>query len=266
MNHKTITTVTSKQEIKDILAKYLKPTDSCIVHTSLSAFGYIPGESQAIVDVLKELLYDGNIVMAGQTTDLTDPIDWEDPGATPEAQDKIRQNMPAFNAEKTPIRRIGRTPEYFRTSADVRRSNHPIYSMCMWGRDSERLSRNRSYDMPFGVGSPLDDLYKLNAKVVMLGTDYESCTALHLADSTINRPYIMEDAPVDVNGKTKWIKYKNVDLDKYDDFNEFGEYFEQNHPASIHKTKIYKGYVRIINMRDLIDAARMYYTEKDKEF
>lgn len=119
--------------------------------------------------------------------------------------------------------------------------------------------------MPFDWDSPLGDLYKLDAKVIMLGTDYESCTALHLADSTIDRPLLEETAPVkNEKGEREWITFKNVDeLDKYDDFNEFGTYFEEHYPEAIVKIPIYKGFVRIIQMRQLVDSAQIYYRKKD---
>lgn len=263
---KIIKTVIPPPKLKTILEKYLKPTDSIEVHTSLSAFGYIPGGEQSIVNLLKEVVNKGNIIMPAQTIDLSDPSEWSDPPATDKAQEEIISNMPAFDKETTPIHYIGKTPEYFRTSKGVKRTDHPLYSMCAWGRDAEQITRKRkNYDYPFGADSPLADLYKFDGKVVMLGTDYESCTALHLADSTIGRPDLMEKAPIkDKDGKTKWIIFKNVDdLDKYDDFNDFGTFFEEKYPELVIKIPILKGFIRIIPVRALIDEARVYYVKKD---
>ncbi|MEN2347743.1 AAC(3) family N-acetyltransferase [Lactobacillus helveticus] len=134
ISRKIIKTVMSAKKLKKILAEHLKPTDSIEVHTSLSAFGYIPGGEQSVVKVLKEVVNQGNIIMAAQTADIGDPIDWEDPPATPEAEKEIIENMPAYDKETTPIHYIGKTPEYFRTSKDVKRSDHPLYSMCAWGK------------------------------------------------------------------------------------------------------------------------------------
>lgn len=64
----------------------------------------------------------------------------------------------------------------------------------------------------------------------------------------------------------KWITFKDVDdLDKYDDFNDFGTYFEEKHSDLIVKVPILKGYIRIIPVKPLVDEARRYYTKKDKE-
>ena len=265
MTEKIIDTVTSMKDIKNMLIPHVAKTDSCIVHTSLSAFGYIPGGERTIVKALKDIFSEGNIVMAAQTADLSDPAEWGAPPATEQAQMIIKENMVPFDKNETPIHYIGKTPEYFRTSDGVKRTNHPLYSMCAWGRDADHICRNRKYDMPFDWDSPLGDLYKLDAKVIMLGTDYESCTALHLADSTIDRPLLEETAPVkNEKGEREWITFKNVDeLDKYDDFNEFGTYFEEHYPEAIVKIPIYKGFVRIIQMRQLVDSAQIYYRKKD---
>lgn len=266
MTSKSIDTIVTPREFKSMLEQYLNSTDSCIVHTSLSAFGYIPGGEQTVVEMLKEILHNGTIMMAAQTVDLSDPVDWEDPPVIKEQQVKLRKSMPYYT-KNSPIHYIGVTPEYFRTSKDVFRTNHPIYSVCVWGKDAQKICRNREYDDPFGVHSPLQDMYDRNAKIVMLGTDYESCTALHLADSTIDRPLIQEEAPIKgKNGKTKWIKFKIPDdYDKYDDFNKFGEYFEQKYSKLIQKTKIKKGYLKVVPMRPLVDEARKYYHNKDAQ-
>ncbi|MCZ9599554.1 hypothetical protein L2010_01905 [Lactobacillus mulieris] len=50
MTEKIIDTVTSMQDIKNLLIPHVAKTDSCIVHTSLSAFGYIPGGERIIVE------------------------------------------------------------------------------------------------------------------------------------------------------------------------------------------------------------------------
>lgn len=265
---KLIKAVTPASKLEKILSNHLKLTDSIEVHTSLSAFGYIPGGEETVVDVLKKVVSHGNILMAAQTIDLSDPTEWTDPPVDKDVQKYLIENMPAYEKEKTPIHFIGKTPEYFRTSEGVKRTNHPLYSMCIWGKDAKKIARNRhSYDYPFGKNSPLADLYDLDGKVVMLGTDYESCTLLHLADSTIGRSNLEESAPIkDKNGKTKWITFKNVDeLDKYDDFNEFGAYFEEKYPDKVIKEPIFNGFIKIIKVRPLIDEARQYYYKKDKK-
>lgn len=262
--HHKITTVLTGQALHDqLVALGVTPTDSLMVHTALSHFGFIPGGEQTVVSVFKALVPQGNIVMAAQTADLSDPAEWELPPADGPSIEKIRAAMPAFDRDASPIHFIGKTPEYFRTLPGTRRSDHPLMSVCAWGRDSATIVHTTSNDLPFGDQGPLQKLYDLDAKIVALGTDYESCTALHLADSTIGRPTHTEEAPVLRNGQVVWEGYQNVDLEPYDDFNLMGAYFEEAHPDAVKSASIAQGTIAVLPMRPLIDFARDFYRQKD---
>lgn len=264
MSETAIDAIITPFELKKILEGCLNKDDSCIVHTSLSSFGYLIGGEKTLVDTLKEVLSDGTIMMIAQTVDLCDPVEWRYPPMIKSLQEPAFTAMPGYD-KTTPIHYIGITPEYFRTSSGVYRSNHPLYSVCVWGKDAKEICKDRSYNMPYGSEGVLQNMYDKDAKILMLGTDYESCTALHLAESTINRKPIYERAPVKMkDGTTKIIKFTNADLDMYDDFNEFGHYFENKFPNIVKKVKIPKGNIRLVPMRQLVDEAKEYWHQKDK--
>ncbi|MGY5339189.1 aminoglycoside N(3)-acetyltransferase [Levilactobacillus spicheri] len=259
-----ITRVMTPAALQTTLAQLgIQPDDSLIVHTALSHFGFLPGGEASVVRVLKALVPQGNIVMAAQTADWSDPTTWEFPPADAAAAAQIRASMPPFDRDTTPVHFIGKTPEYFRTLPGTRRSNHPLCSMCAWGRDSARIVATPTFDLPFGKQGPLQKLYDLDAKIVQLGTDYESCTALHLADSTIGRPTHAEWAPILKDGRTEWVSYQDVELDPYDDFNELGARYQAAHPTTVRSVPIAGGTVTVQAMRPLIDFARDYYRRKD---
>ena len=260
-----VTQVMAPERLKQILVDLgVQPTDSLLVHTALSHLGYLPGGEQTLVGLLKDLVAQGNIVMPAQTADWSNPADWEYPPAAPAAARAIRAGMPPFDPDLTPIHNIGKTPEYFRTLPGTRRSRHPLVSMCAWGRDSAHIVETPTYDLPFGAQGPLQKLYDLDAKIVALGTDYESCTALHLAESTIDRPTHTEIAPVLRDGQTVWVDYQDVELEPYDDFNLVGASFEEAHPDAVRWTAIATGTIAVLPMRSLIDFARDYYRKKDR--
>lgn len=288
----TITTVTTGRQLRDALtAVGLDATDSCIVHTRLSTFGFIPGGERTVVDVLKDVLRDGDIVMPAQTTDLSDPKDWGAPPVDPSLVPLVRDALPAFDPMTTPVHGIGRTPEYFRTTPGTLRSRHPLYSMSAWGRhaawlcglsdetetsgggfvrDTGHLSSDPSlYDMPFGEHSPIARLYELGGKVLFLGTGFDTCTAIHYAESTIVRPRIRESAPVTrANAATgtrttAWVSFDTVELDRYDDFDAFGERFLADHVAEVRSTTLNGARILSFPIRTLVDAARSYYRAKD---
>ena len=273
---RTITTVTTGDMLRRALADVVQVDDSCLVHVSLSAFGFIPGGTQTVVDALKDVLRDGDIMMPAQTADITDPACWGAPPVNPSLVSLVRDALPAYDPATTPVTGIGLTPEYFRTLPGTLRSGHPTCSMSAWGRHAAWLTdchRNGDYDMPFGEDSPLARLYELDGTVVFLGTGFGTCTALHYAESTIGRPRIRETAPVHRSGSgpaadahdVAWVGYDNVELEPYDDFEAFGERFLREHADVVHTVELNGGVIRAFPMRTLVDEARAYWRRVDGE-
>lgn len=106
------------------------------------------------------------------------------------------------------------------------------------------------------------------SKIIFLGTDYETCTILHYAESTIHRKTETCSAAtsIDQDGKTIWTNYQNIDLDSYDDFNELGEAFEKEFPNEVKAQKLGQGIIKVINSKSLIDFARQWFNKKDHQF
>lgn len=261
-----VQTVTTAVDLRQLFARLgLCATDTCLVHTALSAFGFIPGGEQTLVTVLKETLHQGNIVMPAQSADWSDPTAWSNPPVRADLQAKVMAAMPAFDRERTPCHMIGLTPEYFRTLPGTYRSNHPTCSMTAWGRDAQAICATTTLDLPFGPEGPLQKLYDLDAKVVCLGTPFENATAIHLADSTLGRPTHLERAPIKVKGQTQWVSFKMAPLEPYDDFNDMGAAFMAAQPQAVREEPTSDGHVaRAMSMRELVDFAREYYRRKDQ--
>lgn len=269
MSEELIETVTTKNDFKSALRKIsIYPDDICLVHTALSKFGFVPGGPETLVQALEESLNKGTLMMPSQVSMNCDPATWEYPPVKKDLLPVIRDNMPPYNAATSATEGLGVTPEYFRTSPAVYRSSHPYLPIAIWGKNAQQLAQNQPLNLPYGFGSPLDYLYQHNGKTIFFGTDYETCTALHYAESTINRK--TEDCyaatGVDKQGKTIWTKYKNVDLDSYDDFNELGSAFEQKFSHEIKQVKLHHTTIKAINVRPLISFARQWFKRKDHRF
>lgn len=157
---------------------------------------------------------------------------------------------------------MGVTAEYFRTLPDVVRSNHPLYSFSVWGKDANWICNDRYNNAPFGRESPLQKLYDLDAKCLFLGTDFKTCTAIHYAESTIGRPITYDETAVLINGKRKWVKIPNYPLEPYDDFLELGAQFIRDYPVKT--ADLPKGKIQCFSMRALINFDTNYYLMKDK--
>ncbi len=56
---------------------------------------------------------------------------------------------------------------------DFERTQHPIYSFSVWGKDKKKLVKMQN-DSSWGADSPFDYLYKNNAKNLFVGIDYKN--------------------------------------------------------------------------------------------
>lgn len=269
MSEKLIETVITKDDFKTTFKELgVENIDACMVHTAMSKFQYLPGGPETIVSALEETLSDGTLMMPSQVSTNCDPETWEYPPVRKDLIQTIRDNMPPYDPETSATTGLGLTPEYFRNLPDVVRSTHPYLPIAIWGKNAAEIASKQPLNMPYGINSPLDYLYKNNGKIIFLGTDYETCTILHYAESTIHRKTEICSAATDIdqNGKTIWTDYKNVDLDSYDDFNELGAAFEKKFPNDAKSQKLGQGLIKVINCHPLIEFARQWFDEKDRQF
>lgn len=269
MSENLITTITTKQDFKNALKQVgIQSTDTCLVHTALSKFNYVPGGPETLVKALEETLNSGTLMMPSQVTTNCDPETWEYPPVRRDLIQVIRDTMPPYNSKTSSVKGLGITPEYFRTLPDVERSTHPYLPLAIWGKNSAAIAKKQPLNMPYGIDSPLDYLYQHDGKVIFFSTDYETCTMLHYAESTINRKIETCSAAtnIDENGKTVWTDYQNVDLDSYDDFNDLGTVFEKENLGAWKQVPLANGFVKAIQVRPLINFARKWFKQKDCKF
>ncbi|MBN2311355.1 MAG: AAC(3) family N-acetyltransferase, partial [Candidatus Hydrogenedentes bacterium] len=85
---------------------------------------------------------------------------------------------------------VGVWPELTRRIPGVTRSLQPTHSNAGIGADVDRILGDHADFEPVGVGSPLDKHYLANDKVLLIGCGFESCTALHLAETYAQVPYL----------------------------------------------------------------------------
>ena len=94
---------TRENRISDLGALGLVAGDTVLVHSSLSAIGYVVGGAQAVVLALLDVLgAEGTLVVPTHSGDLSDPSRWEDPPVPVDWWPVIRETMPAFDASLTP--------------------------------------------------------------------------------------------------------------------------------------------------------------------
>ena len=269
MSEKLIETIITKNDFKAAFDNLdVKSTDACMVHTAMSKFQYLPDGPKTIVRALEETLSVGTLMMPSQVSTNCDPATWEYPPVRQDLIQVVRDNMPPYDPRTSATEGLGITPEYFRNLPDVVRSTHPYLPVAIWGKNATGIAARQPLNLPYGINSPLDYLYKNDGKIIFLGTDYETCTMLHYAESTIHRKTETCSAAtsIDQDGKTIWTNYQNIDLDSYDDFNELGEAFEKEFPNEVKAQKLGQGIIKVINSKSLIDFARQWFNKKDHQF
>lgn len=215
--------------VADLRALGVREGDTLLVHSSLSALGWVCGGPQAVVDALQSVVSDaGTIVVPTHTGQYTDPADWSNPPVPADWVEPIREHMPPYRPAVTPTRGVGAIPECFRCYPDVVRSRHPTVSFAAWGADAEPIVADHGFDDGLGETSPLARLYERNGDVLLLGVGHESNTSLHLAEYRTAGPErpVKERAPILDGGSRVFVEFSEIETDTTD-FPDLGADFER---------------------------------------
>lgn len=264
-NHETPVTqyrqpVTVERMTGDLARLGVKPGDIVLVHTAMSRIGWVCGGTQAAIDALRAAVGPhGTLVMPAHSMDVTDPAHWSHPPVPRDWQPIIRDAMPAYDPERTPTRDMGAIAEAFRRWPGTERSRHPAVSFSANGPDAKAILAHQPLEDPFGVPSPLSVLYDLNAKVLMIGTGYDTCTGLHLAERAAwgDRPPRQPDgAPLMTEHGRCWIDY-TLPAHDTEHFDAIGAVLDREGLSRIGSV----GYAttRLLSLRRITDRAKVLF-------
>lgn len=226
--------VTEQSLAEDLRALGVGQVMVVLVHSSLSALGWVCGGPVAVIRaLLRALGADGTLVMPAHSGGLSDPSLWRSPPAPAAWWDTIRATMPAFDPAITPTSHLGVIPELFRTWPGAVRSDHPSCSFAALGPQAGRIVAEQRLEDPMGDRSPLSAIYDLGGHVLLLGVGrkvgHRNNTMLHLAERRAlggGQETIPAGAPVLVGGARQWVSYREPDIDE-GDFDEAGAAFER---------------------------------------
>ncbi|MEO5974272.1 MAG: AAC(3) family N-acetyltransferase [Ilumatobacteraceae bacterium] len=223
--------VTNDRIVVDLHRLGVSSGDTLIVHSSLSAIGYVIGEAQTVVGaLLASIGPSGTLTMPGHSGALSEPSYWKNP-PVPQAWWAIeRATMPAFDLNLTPLREVGVIPETFQRLPGVQRSNHPRFSHLAYGPNAQFITNDHSLGDGLGEQSPLARLYECDARVLLLGVPHANNTSLHLAEHRAvwpSKSRTIQGSPVLVNGRREWVTYDELETNA-DDFDAIGEELAAN--------------------------------------
>ncbi len=253
---RTARPVTQPRIVRDLRGLGVLDGDKLLVHTSLSKLGYVPGGAQLVIEALIESVGpQGLIVMPTFSAHLSDPRNWRNPPIPQVWHEGTRAAMPAYEPQKSPTRAMGVINECFRSWPGACRSAHPQHSFTAWGPEAPSIVAPHELEHAMDDFSPLGRLYEADAKILLLGPTFSSCTSFHLAECRSGKlpPLISSGAPMIIGGARRWISFMMPNF-QGDDFEKLGSDFEHvAHAVSV--GKVGEATCRFFRMRTAVDFA-----------
>ncbi len=173
-SQRTTPTPVRREEITAGLRRVgIRPGDTVLVHSSLSAFGRVQGGAPTVIQALLDLLGpSGTAVFPaftwGKYHAITKPV--------------------VFDLAREPVKNeVGIVPETFRTWPGVIRSAHLCHSVAARGPHARDVLGTNGH--AWGPGSTFGQLEQLDAWNLFLGVGTRSCTALHHVEELMHVPY-----------------------------------------------------------------------------
>lgn len=238
---------------RDLRELGVEPGMTLVVHSSLSALGWVSGGAQAVVLALREALGpEGTLVVPTHSTHLSEPSYWRNPPVPdPSWLDEVRASMPAYDPYGTPTRQMGAIVDAFLLGRDVHRSAHPQYSFAARGPRAREITDG--HELANGLANgPLEHVYRLDGWVLLLGVGHANNTSLHLAEHRSGtRPHALQGSPVLTESGRQWVTFDDLDGDA-DVFDELGADFARDTGGERVGT-VGRATARLMRQRALVD-------------
>jgi len=156
--------------IKDILHKVIFPDDELIIiHSSLNAFG-VPGHQLVpqLMEAFKHFIADGKTLLFPAFTLSFCSTQY-------------------FHHTNTPSE-TGILAELCRTHLSAERTPHPIFSFMVTGPLNPVIQQIK-VNSAWGKGTIFDFCQQVDARIVLLGSDWDQVTQYHLYEQRAKVPY-----------------------------------------------------------------------------
>ncbi len=264
MSERAAVSLSSEPTTRESIAQNLRDAgvekgDLVLCHVSLSKIGWVCGAEVAALQALLDTIGgEGTLIMPAHSAGLSDPSEWGNPAVPPEWWSTVRQHLPAFDVAISPTLGVGRVAELLRKWPGAMRSNHPTVSFSGLGPLAATVLSGHSLRHGLGENSPLGVLYRLGAKVLLIGCGFEACTAFHLAEYRApGGVAVRKGAPILVNEKRQWVEYDEIELDE-EVFRQLGDDFAK--ACEVSSSSVGAAQTRLFALRAAVDFAQAWVT------
>lgn len=250
--------ISTKQDIRQQLESLgVQKGMVLLVQADVSKLGYIVGGAQALIEAIQDVVgFDGTIVMPTFTSQLLDPACHQEQLAR-EYWGQIRENALPFNRKLTAPKTADHLVNQFLRNEGVARSYHPVYSFAAWGKYAKLICDKHPLHFGLSKDSPLGKIVDFNGYVVLLGTDYSSCTMFDMARYIKERQSIrIINAPIEINQRVEWKSMLELDFDHIDK-HEIGEIMEDR--SIVASSYIGNSKCRMFSGREAVKIANAYF-------
>lgn len=197
--------VTRSRIGRDLRALGARPGGVLMVHTRMSALGWVVGGTTTVVDALLDVVGSEGTLLAyaGWEDDTWHLGEWPE-----ERQQSYLTEMPPFDPVRSAANpAFGRVPERIRTWPGARASGGHCFRFVALGPRADELTRDAPWDYPVGRGSPLGRLVDAGGQVLALGSPLDALTILHHAEALVDTPErrpVTYRVPVRVEAEDVW--------------------------------------------------------------
>ena len=172
------TPYTREQLTQDFTNLGIEKADTLFIHSSFKSLGPVNGGAGTVIAALEKTVGTNGLILM-PTFNLL-----------PSREERVA----AWDITTTPST-VGWLTEFFRQMPGTYRSDHYSHAVAARGKDAGSFVadhlRREGYQSPwdydpwgktYGTHSPMFRAYKANAKLLMLGVDYQTSTYIHLVE------------------------------------------------------------------------------------
>ena len=169
----------------DLKALDIRTGDAVMMHSSLSALGFVDGGAETVVDALLETVGPEGTLLVPAFRDTV----WDDPKNFTNSDCDCTQTGPLCSSEQPGFQ--GVIAEAVRRRSGSLRSCHPTHSWVALGPASNELLVGHK-DCPTFCGShnPFEPLVEKDGCVLTLGVGVDSITLWHYYEEILQIPYM----------------------------------------------------------------------------